>query len=159
MNILYTTLQLPPLLPNTTTTNTTNTISNTSLSWKDVILEGIDFHCDHQLIPYLLSRLSNTTTTTTTSTTPTKTTNTSHTTTTSAISEMNIKSTIWLFRSSINTHKLWSIILSGEEEAIYQQWLKGQCKEKQQLAIIWKYICTLLREYSQSKLTQILKRS
>jgi hypothetical protein len=130
-----------------------------TLSWNEIIPEGIDFHCDPQIIPFVLSRIPKGTLISMVST--------SHgggggghdySNTINTLASELIKSTIWMFRSSTNTHKLWSEVLSEKEVELYSEFVKEQCTQKKCLAIVWKYICNLLREYSQQKLTQILKR-
>lgn len=65
---------------------------------EDVIIEGIDFHCDKGLVPYLLFCIED---------------NVDDFVADGEFLEEKVKASIWYFRSSSNMHKLWFPISSS----------------------------------------------
>jgi hypothetical protein len=134
-----------------------------SLETDDVIIEGLDFHCDWSmveaifeksgeslrdlwkhdigLVAYMTDSIK--------------------TSVGGVVNEREalisaIKSSIWYFRSSINVHKLWTI--HPEEMKVYQETLVAQLKKKEILSKVWKIICPEVQGYCTNKLQSAIRQ-
>ena len=105
------------------------TSNDLPLSADCLIPEGIDFHCDSQLIKHLLHQSAG-----------------------HGINEKDIKACIWLFRSSVNIRKP----LPFEEIILVHQLIKEkEIKEKQGLRHIWRVLAPLVGTYCDRKVNTL----
>ncbi len=144
-----------------------NTLSLiTSLESNDLILEGLDFHCDWSMVEaivdeceenlrnlwkhdiefvaYMTEMMGNSKV------------GSGGVLTEREIFSAAIKSSIWLFRSSINVHRLWNI--HSEESKVYQEVLMTQLKKKENLSKVWKIICPEVANYCSTKLQSVIRQ-
>lgn len=56
-----------------------------------------------------------------------------------------IKSTIWLFRSSINSHKIWPLNNENKKKQ------KISLQKKQKFAPFWGIVCPIVKKYCEDK--------
>ena len=131
-----------PLKP-AAASNDYNILNLTSSS--DLNLFGIDHICDSGLVPYIQNLKRDEVTNFLAD----------------AESEYSnvdaIKECIWLFRSSINNRKIWSI-LSDEETKGQKIYNQQQLTKKKKLASLWKLITPFLNTYCATRLRILWNR-
>lgn len=88
----------------------------------DIIPEGVDFHCDWKLVPFVVEKCDMQ----------------EH-----SLDEIKIKSLIWMFRSSINNHRMDAI----EDDGTAGLALESQLVEKNAHAKEWRLLCSYINEY------------
>ena len=92
----------------------------------DIIPEGIDFHCDWNLVPFIFDRIEQSVDL--------------------KLDEERIKFLIWTYRSSMNNHRFED---KDGPAALHQ--LSEQLVEKKSCAKEWSTICPLVVDYCNSK--------
>jgi hypothetical protein len=173
-----------PLLNSTSSLSALNHLTDSFLSnhlrfdpTRHLIPEGIDFHCDSQMIPSL-ARLLNTSPDLHAAYQKWFGSNFEKRSETDRSSKLQLDSqqsylraTIWLFRSSINLRNCadWSHLPSPGDPAVLERMnsirdheikvsqlqKEETLKEKAKFAGLWRIICPLVNEYSSKKLLQL----
>lgn len=165
-----------PLLSSPTLSSHTESFLSCHLlfdSTHHLISEGIDFHCDSQMIPSLVRLLN---------TSPDlheayqkwfekERSGTDRSPKLQLDSQQNyIKATIWLFRSSINVRRaaVWSDLIPDTDERmknifdhemrVWRQEKEATLNEKAKFSGLWRILCPLVNEYSQKKLRHLRER-
>ena len=164
--------------PNTVRRNTTAELHRLlKVSAQDLVPEGLDQHVDYSLVPHIVhtcrEKLLLYYNTTPSSTATTTTSVFSHDTSSHLIGnslpervEDDIKSAIWLFRSSNNSRKLYPLLERASEScclckdisSYHRQWVSRELAQKQQLARLWGVICPVLVAYCERKLAIMARR-
>jgi len=98
------------------------------LRQSDFLPEGIDFHCDWKMLPALLDKVWGGPE--------------------STLDEEQIKSLIWMFRSSINNHRVDDI---EDDRGSYKSSCQVQLAKKSAKAGDWKILCSHVTEYCKNK--------
>ena len=98
------------------------------LRQSDFLPEGIDYHCDWKMLPALLDKVWGGPE--------------------STLDEEQIKSLIWMFRSSVNNHRVDDM---EDDRGSYKSSRQIQLAEKSAKASDWKILCTHVTEYCKNK--------
>ena len=125
------------------------------LTRKDLVDEGLDFHCDWNLIKsVIMSGGEQLTAVYYTHYHPTSDPLEKYSIDIMAALEDKIKAAIWTFRSSTNSHRLWKG-LAEVDEAGYAASCKEQLEQKKYLAPLWRVVGSIVNAYVARKLLSL----
>lgn len=105
----------------------------------DLLAEGIDFHCDWGLVPFVLEADVH------------------------SLAEQQVKTLIWLFRSSVNNHQQEKGFFKHPDncpcdKTLFENDIDKHLNDKKLYAKEWKIICPLVVEYCKRKQSLIWQR-
>ena len=116
---------------------------------EDWLLEGIDFHCDKKLIPFILNYCQEYKI------------EINRNQSMHYNLEKDIQNVIWLFRSSFNNHKIWLPSYLADlnmVKARIQTKLQSDVNEKTKLSYLWKVVCPIIALYTRQCVTEMIRQ-
>ena len=121
-----------------------NNLNLSPFKLEDMVLEGIDFHCDKGLIEYLMYLHQD-------SLLPLI--------EEGCFMEEKLKECIWIFRSSLNKRKLW-VPLTTQETYVtaYDRKLNNALDKKKTMSAVWSVIASSCTTYSKMKAAEYYKK-